>query len=115
MICLDARAQWSETRPPSVQPTDEVPIGTTRRFPALPKFGSDWREADMQQASRARPMLCKKNGARAVQRMFGRSTLQAPYKSTVFHRQRSDVSDWVQAATGSASWQYAAPFSQCSA
>src|SRR5215831_18745574 len=25
MICLDARAHWSETRTPSAQPTDEVP------------------------------------------------------------------------------------------
>jgi hypothetical protein len=77
-----------------------------RRFPAPPKFGSDWREADMQRASRARPMLClaTKTVHASCNVMFGRSTLQAAYKSRIFHRQRSDVVIRFAAATGSVSW-----------
>jgi hypothetical protein len=71
LACIDAYGQSPLTRGQSGRAVDIVRgPSLIRRFPAPPKFESDWRQADMQRASRARPMLClcKKNGARAVQR-----------------------------------------------
>jgi hypothetical protein len=64
-------------------------MGTLRQFPVLPKVGSDWCEVDMQasiaSASDTVPLQEKRCTRRDV--MFERSTLQAAYKSAVFHRQ----------------------------